>query len=355
MGTRGASESSLLPSQFAAIAIKVREFFAERAFGGPVDLDDPKVVRAMSQPLARFVTEKFFVRALARVAVAAREPTLAGEPNALSTCPPFPWSGEVHLSKRSVFPKVPCDNKYELGFAKWLDGCDEVPAWAKVPMRFSFSIEYLDDDFNLRNYHPDWVARTAEGLNLLIETKGQEGAEVAAKSRAAAQWCENVTTLTRQPWRFLKVPQKAFEQNHPSSLTELFALFSERGVLDLVPPARAQLQLLDPLDALSKADRDALHSVYALVAEEKPRKAVSRIFDLIDDHMLAGETSECERILEVVDVRRLEARTALAFLSVTNPSKGSLSARRALLARIEEFLLGRFDQHYVETLLGGLR
>src|SRR5436853_6747483 len=48
--SRRIAESVKLPSQFAALAPKVRDFFEYKAFGHRVDLSDGTVVRAMSTP-----------------------------------------------------------------------------------------------------------------------------------------------------------------------------------------------------------------------------------------------------------------------------------------------------------------
>ena len=77
---------------------------------------------------------------------------------------------------------------------------------------------------NLRSYYPDFVAVDTEGMHWLIETKGAETAEVVHKDLAARNWCENATALTKTQWRYIKVPQKAFEMLQPSRLEQLQAL-----------------------------------------------------------------------------------------------------------------------------------
>jgi len=48
------------------------EFFERRAFGQPVDLSDPEIVRAMATPLAHFVTVKTFSTVLSAAAIVRR-------------------------------------------------------------------------------------------------------------------------------------------------------------------------------------------------------------------------------------------------------------------------------------------
>src|SRR5260370_321845 len=52
---RRIAEAVKLPAQFAALAPKVREFFEQKAFGHPADLNEPTVVKAMSTAVPNYV------------------------------------------------------------------------------------------------------------------------------------------------------------------------------------------------------------------------------------------------------------------------------------------------------------
>jgi type III restriction enzyme len=54
-----------------------------------------------------------------------------------------------------------------------------------------------------------------------VETKGQENVDVARKDQAARLWCENASELTGLPWRYLKVPQKQYEQLQPATFEDV--------------------------------------------------------------------------------------------------------------------------------------
>jgi type III restriction enzyme len=142
----------------------------------------------------------------------------------LSSCQPFPWSRQVWEGVHTVFNLVPCDNSFERDFAKFLDSAKDVEAFAKLPQPFGFSIEYTDKGMNLRSYYPDFMAVDDHGVRWLLETKGAETDDVAYKDAAAMQWCENASSLTKAQWRYLKVPQKAFEVLQPNRLADLKAL-----------------------------------------------------------------------------------------------------------------------------------
>ena len=81
-----------LPSQFAALAPKVREFLEKKAFGEPVNLQGPDMVKAISSNVACYVTVKTFVKELRKLVVQELQPQLLDPGRPLSETPPFPWS-----------------------------------------------------------------------------------------------------------------------------------------------------------------------------------------------------------------------------------------------------------------------
>jgi len=210
-----------LPSQFAALAPKVREFLETRAFGEPVNLDDVVILKAISTNVAQYVTVQTFLKALRPLVVEELEPHLLGEGRSLSQTPPFPYSRPTLPASKTVFNLVACGNEFEKTFARFLEGAPDVERFAKLPEQFGFAIEYTDSNNNLRYYEPDFVAVTAGGVHYLVETKGREDVDVANKDRAATLWCENATRLTSTHWQYLKVPQKEFEKLQPDEFGDV--------------------------------------------------------------------------------------------------------------------------------------
>ncbi len=214
-----------LPSQFAALVPKAREFFATRAFGAPVNVDDETVIQAMSRPVVSYIVRKVFAAALRDLILEPLTPELAGDARWLREIEPFLFSNPNALeARRCVLNYAPCTNKFERDFGQWLDEASDVTAWCKVPERFGFAIEYTDPSASLRYYYPDFVAVTAEGRHWVIETKGAETIEVAAKDRAARLWCENATALTGTQWGYVKVAQRDFESTQLADFADLTLL-----------------------------------------------------------------------------------------------------------------------------------
>lgn len=213
-----------LPSQFAALAPKVREFLETKAFGGPVSLNDPAMIKAISSNVAQYVTVKTFAEALRKLVISELEPRLLHAGRLLSETPPFPWSRPTLAADRCIFNLVPCHNEFEREFAQFLQKSPAVQCFAKLPEQFAFAIEYTDNAGNLRYYEPDFVALTSDGARYIIETKGLEDTNVANKDRAARLWCENATQLTGGSWAYLKVLQSAYKQLQPTEFEDLFVL-----------------------------------------------------------------------------------------------------------------------------------
>lgn len=210
-----------LPSQFAALVPKIREYFEKKAFGREVDLDDPEILKAMSTNVAQYVCVQTFKKELLSKTIEEQKPKLEGTQRLLSSLEAFPWSRPTYEGKRTVLNLTPCDNDFEREFAKFLDKADDVEAFAKIPMTFGFAIEYTDANYNLRYYYPDFVAVDKKGTSWLLETKGLESEDTQYKDHAAEVWCENATQLTGKMWQYKKVMQKKFQELQPASLADL--------------------------------------------------------------------------------------------------------------------------------------
>lgn len=228
---RRITQNIKLPSQFAVLAPKVRDFFERKAFGQTVDLNDKNVIKAISSTVASFVVIKEFEKALREIVIEEKEPELISASRMLSSTRPFPTSKKVLDAKKSVFNYTPCDNDFEYNFAKFLEKADDIKAFSKLPEQFGFCVQYTDTVANIRNYFPDFIALTNDG-NWIIETKGREDIEVRLKDNAAINWCKTATELTKENWNYLKVGQKEFEQLHPDTFEELLAAIKPPTLFD---------------------------------------------------------------------------------------------------------------------------
>lgn len=215
-----------LPSQFAILVPKVWDFFELRAFGEKVDMYDPLIVQAMNHRVAGYIVVDTFARLLKDRIIEEVEARFEGTSYFLSSLEPFAHSRVTYESQKCILNLVPCDNDFEKEFSRFLDHATDVSAFSKLPLQFGFSIEYTDNNANLRYYYPDFVVKTVESEMWLVETKGWESAEVIFKDKAARLWCENATKLIDQIWHYVKVPQKEYEQLHPVEFADLLAFMN---------------------------------------------------------------------------------------------------------------------------------
>lgn len=210
-----------LPSQFAIIAPKVKDFLQFKAFGAQVDLDSQEILQAISRRLTVHITTQEFLKLLRDKMNKPQEPKLESAARLLSGLAPFPWSQEAPACQKTILNKVPCDNQFELNFARFLDNAADVAKFSKLPMSFGFTIPYTDAIGNLRHYYPDFVVVGDDDVHYLVETKGREDTEVINKDRAATLWAESASNLTGQVWLYVKVLQREFERLQPAQFADL--------------------------------------------------------------------------------------------------------------------------------------
>jgi type III restriction enzyme len=109
-----------LPSQFAALAPKVREFLQTQAFGERVDLSTKQMVKAISTSVAQYVTVKTFSAALRGLVVEELAPALEDQGRKLSRTGAFPFSRPTFTASKTIFNLVAADNQFERDFAHFL-------------------------------------------------------------------------------------------------------------------------------------------------------------------------------------------------------------------------------------------
>jgi type III restriction enzyme len=108
---RRITENIKLPSQFAVLAPKIREFFEYKAFGKTVDLSSKEIIPAISSNVASYVVIKEFEKALREIVIEHKEPQLLSGERFLSSTTPFPTSKKILDGKKTIFNYTPCDNR----------------------------------------------------------------------------------------------------------------------------------------------------------------------------------------------------------------------------------------------------
>ena len=213
---------------------KVRDFMREHLFeDAPVNLDDPVVLRNLSEPAPGKVLFDSFKQAINALTVHDTGGTHIEAHIRLRDTRPFRTEHRPYLPvKKSVFNRIVGEANaggFELAFAKFLDDAPDVVSFAKNYLAVGFKIDYVRANGELANYVPDFIVKTQDGTVWIVETKGREELDLPQKLARLKQWCEDATTASRADggpeYRFVYVDQKGFERNPPKDMAGLMAVF----------------------------------------------------------------------------------------------------------------------------------
>ena len=207
---------------FASFYPLVKRYVMEKLFTEKVNLEDPRVLYKLSSPEVQEPLINLFVNAFRDMTFTEREPEKK-DTIKLSDTRPFVWSKLVYPANRCIFNYVPCDNNFEVDFAKFLDRAEDVVAFSKIIPKIVFFVEYKDSKDNLRLYYPDFVVTIEESQRLIIETKGREDVDVERKDKRIKKWCKDATGLSGSKWSFIRVDQEDFEKHRFKSIKELIS------------------------------------------------------------------------------------------------------------------------------------
>ena len=132
------------------------------------------------------------------------------------------------VPKKSIFNKIIGDSHLELLFARFLEDCDDVIAYAKNYMAVHFKLDYVNADGDISNYYPDFVVKLSPKKLYIVETKGQEDLDVPLKMARLRQWCLDINQAQSDvTYDFVYVDQESFNKYKPESFHELTKSFME--------------------------------------------------------------------------------------------------------------------------------
>lgn len=180
---------------------KVKEFLRDHLFeGSPVDLEDPVVLRNLSEPEPGKILFDSFKRAINSLTVEERGTSRVEDWIRLRDMRPFRTEPRGYLTpKRSLFTKIvgePHAGGLELEFASFLDSTEGITSFAKNYLAVGFQLDYVKADGDLSNYVPDFLVKTDEGTIFVIETKGREELDLPQKMARLRQWCAEATAAS---------------------------------------------------------------------------------------------------------------------------------------------------------------
>ncbi len=215
---------------------KVREFMANYLFeGDAVNLDDPVVLRNLSEPEAGKILFDSFKQAINALTVQDAGTSRIEDHIRLRDTRPFRTDNRPYLAARkSIFSKIvgePHAGGFELTFATFLDKAPDVAAFAKNYLAVGFKLDYVKADGDLSTYTPDFLVRTADGRVWIVETKGREELDLPQKMTRLRQWCEDATQASQAEggpvYHFVYVDEVGFKAHAPATFRGLAASFRD--------------------------------------------------------------------------------------------------------------------------------
>ncbi len=213
---------------FASFYPIVKKYVQEKLFDIKVNMEDPRVLYNLSNQKVQEKLVKLFVDAFRDMTFIEREPEIT-DVIKLSDTPPFVWSKQVYPADKCIFNYVPCDNNFEVNFAKFLDKTEDVKSFSKIVPKIGFFVEYRDSKGNLRLYYPDFLVELATGDKIIVETKGRVDVDVKHKDERIKIWCEDATNMTGKKWLFIRVNQEAYERYRFKNFTDMLSIFADKN------------------------------------------------------------------------------------------------------------------------------
>jgi type III restriction enzyme len=214
---------------------KVKIFIRDYLFIKPVDLEDPVILRNLSEPEVSKVLFDHFHTAINALTIKESGSSRIEGHIRLRDTRPFRTEPRGFLpAKRSVFNRIVGEGSadgLELAFAAFLEIAPDVQAFAKNYMAVGFKLDYVKANGELSSYTPDFIVRTEDDAVWIIETKGREELDVPQKMARLRQWCLDATEASKPErgtrYGFVYVDQESFEQHKPSSFAGLASIFRE--------------------------------------------------------------------------------------------------------------------------------
>ncbi len=233
---RGLLKDLCLVGGYDVLYGKVKTFMREHLFTpSPIDLEDPVVLRNLSEPDAGKILYDSFKTAMNALTIQEKGSTRIEDWIRLRETRPFRTDYRPFMAaKKSIFSKIvgePHAGGFELDFAEFLENAPDVSAFTKNYFAVGFKLDYIKADGDLSTYTPDFIVRANDGTVWIIETKGRKEIDVPQKMARLAQWCADATSASKENdgknYRFVYVDQASFQQHQPQTFAALAASFTE--------------------------------------------------------------------------------------------------------------------------------
>lgn len=210
---------------------RVRDFIRDHLFTAPVDLEDPVVLRNLSEPEVGKMLHDAFKTALNALTISEAGSVRVEDRLRLRDTRPFRTEHRPYLAaKKSLFNRIVGEagsGGLELSFAAFLESAPDVAAFAKNYLAVGFRLDYVRADGDLSTYTPDFFVRTTDGAVWIVETKGREELDLPQKMARLRQWCADATAAeSGVTYGFVYVDEEGFAKHPPATFAALTASFT---------------------------------------------------------------------------------------------------------------------------------
>lgn len=205
---------------------KVKKFIGDDLFEVQVDLNDANILRNLSELEAVKTIMETFKKEINDLTVQDVGDTEIKNYLKISSARPFVVTDKKYLlPKKSLFNKIVGDSDFELEFAEFLEGADDVVSFAKNYFEIHFKIDYKNANGAISSYYPDFFVKTDKKTIYIVETKGREDLDDIEKIKRLEQWCIDASERQNKiEYKMIYVKQDNWEKFKPKSFKELVNL-----------------------------------------------------------------------------------------------------------------------------------
>ncbi len=228
--TQAILKESRLVSGFNILYPKMEQFIRHKLFGKGMNIEDPNILRNLSEVEAKQTLYSTFKKAIDDLTVKDKGSAQIRNFISLRKARPLVVDNQPYLvAQKSVFNKIIGDSRFELEFAAFLENCTDIISFAKNYQTLNFKIEYQGEDGNIHDFHPDFFIKKTEQEIYIAETKGREDLDDVRKIKRLQIWCSDVDAAQNERQYFpLYVKQETWEKHEKDlkSLEQITKLFS---------------------------------------------------------------------------------------------------------------------------------
>jgi type III restriction enzyme len=192
---------------------KVKEFIQDYLFDKRIDLEDLNSLRNLSEIEATKTIIETFKKEINTLTVLDKGEAEIRDYIKISRSRPFVMKDQGYIvPKKSVFNKIIGANKFELQFASFLEGCEDIISYTKNYFAVHFRIDYQNAAGSISDYYPDFIVKVTPKEYYVVETKGREDLDDVEKIKRLKQWCDDVNANQKEVvFRMLYVKQESWD------------------------------------------------------------------------------------------------------------------------------------------------